>query len=272
MKKVILLFSLVVVLAGFYAGRIMDERVKSLLQTLKLSENDAQNQIFSNISGPTFYFPNISALKSITVGDRAAMVEVIGNYVKDFTANENFKKRYNDYRESQKPSPPEKPKSMEELKNEQRESMKQSLEEMKTAKKDATSDMKSIYDESIKMLEEQLKQIDDPNNTMFSPEMDKYMQTAYQQQMEQYNQQVAEWEKEYPANNPNLIIKTCLNSFLEQSKEVDFSAQTATDKNRTVFVKQEYERKNYLWKLCFRAGKETTESARKFAQGWFKQL
>ena len=50
-------------------------------------------------------------------------------------------------------------------------------------------------------------------------------------------------------------------------------AQTATDeKGRTLFVKQDNERKNYLWKACFRAGKESTESARKFAQAWLKEL
>jgi hypothetical protein len=31
------------VVAGFYAGRIIDDRAKSLLQTIKLSEDNAKN-------------------------------------------------------------------------------------------------------------------------------------------------------------------------------------------------------------------------------------
>ena len=144
---------------------------------------------------------------------------------------------------------------------------------MKEAKAKATADQKEIYEGTIQVFEEQLKQLDDPDNTMYSPEMDEYMQTAYQQQMDQYNQQVSEWEATYPANNPNFLIKNCLESFLNQTKEVDFSSQTAIGEyGKTVFVKQEYERKSSFWKLCFRSGKETTDAARKFAQDWLSEL
>jgi hypothetical protein len=206
------------------------------------------------------------------LNDRAAQVEVVGKYVKDFTKTDNFKKRYNEYRESRKPSPPEKPKTMAELKKETKENYQKSIEEMKTAKASAPSDQKAMYDETIKTLEEQLKALDDPNNTMYSPEMDKYSQMAYDQQMEQHKKDLADWDAKYPLNNPKPLIKTWLESFLEQTKDVDFSAQTAIDKNRTLFVKQEYERMNSMWKLCYRAGKETTEAGRKFAQSWLAEL
>jgi hypothetical protein len=38
------------------------------------------------------------------------------------------------------------------------------------------------------------------------------------------------------------------------------------------FDKHGYERKDNMWKLCFRAGKETTEAGRKFAQAWLGEL
>jgi len=80
---------------------------------------------------------------------------------------------------------------------------------------------------------------------MFSPEMDQYSQMGYDMQMEQHKKDLAEWEAKYPANNPRPLIKTWLESFLEQSKDVDFKAQTAIDeKGRTLFAKQEYERKS----------------------------
>ena len=272
MKKLFFLFPLILILAGFYTGYILDENAQSLLKKIKLSEDEAKNTIFSDVSGPSFYFPGMRELKSIALNDRAAQVTVVGNYVKDFTKKEDFKKRYNEYRESRKPSPPEKPKTAAELKEETRENYKQSIEEMKKTKASMPADQQAMFDETIKMMEQQLKDIDNPDNQMFSPEMDVYSQQAYDMQMEQHKKDIADWEAKYPANNPNPLIKKWLESFLDMSKDVDFNAQTAIDNNRTLFVKQEYERKDYMWKLCFRGGKETTEAGRKFAQAWLNEL
>jgi recombinational DNA repair ATPase RecF len=95
----------------------------------------------------------------------------------------------------------------------------------------------------------------------------------YDQQMAEYNNKVAEWQNEYPENNLKPLIKKWLEKFIDGSKDVDFSAQTATNQyNREVFVKQEYESKSSLWKLCYRAGKEATNAGRSFAQKWLSEL
>jgi Asp-tRNA(Asn)/Glu-tRNA(Gln) amidotransferase A subunit family amidase len=273
MKRFLLVLPAVIILAGFYTGKLIDDRVNSLLKTLKQSENEVRQTIFSDISIPTFYFPSVRELKSIALNDRASQVEVIGKYVKDYIKSDDFKKRYNDYRESKKPSAPEKPKTMEEMKKENRDNLKKSIEEMKKASASSQADQKAMFDETIKSLEEQLKSIDDPDNPMFSQDMENMYQMGYQQQTEKYKSDITEWEANYPANNSSGMIKKCLNEFLDQTKGIDYNAKTAIDQNnKTVFVKQEYERKDYLWKLGFRAGKETTESARKFAQTWLNEL
>jgi hypothetical protein len=272
MKKQFFPFPLILLVLGFYTGHIIDENAQLLLKKVKLTDDEAKNTIFSDIAGPSFYFPGIRELKSIAVNDRASQVEIIANYVKDFTKTEEFKKRYNEFRLTRKPSPPEKPKTMEELKKESKQNLQQSIEEMKTTKASMPADQQAMFDETIKSLEEQLKEIDDPNNTMFSPEMDKYTQQAYEMEMEQHKKDISDWETKYPENNPNSLIKSWLQSFLDQTQGIDFNAQTAIDNNRTLFVMQEYERKDYLWKLCFRGGKETTETARKFAQVWMVEL
>ncbi len=134
-------------------------------------------------------------------------------------------------------------------------------------------DQQASFDETIKSFKEQLKEIDDPNNPMYSPEMENSMKQMYDEQMNQYKEQVAQWEKEYPANNPTSMIKNWLNEFLDGSKDVDFKAELAESQGgKRVFVKQTYENKPELWKVCFRAGKEPTEAARKFAQNWLKEL
>jgi hypothetical protein len=134
-------------------------------------------------------------------------------------------------------------------------------------------DQKAAFEETINGYKEQLKEVDNPDNPMFSPDMEKMMMDGYYQQMELHNQEVAKWEEEYPASNPKKMVKQWLNTFLESSNDVDFSAETKEMSNgKTVFVNQNYERKPNMWKLCFRSGKETLETARTFARNWMKEL
>lgn len=257
----------------FTINIIIDKKVKDLFQQIQLSEDQAENMIWSNCAYNSFWYPNPKDLKNIAAGERASLVNSIGNYVKDFTKSEDFLNRYKEFRETKKPQKPETPKTMDQMKNEQRESIKQGIANLKESKSKMPANQQSMFDETIKMYEEQLKGLDDPDNPMYSKEMEGYMKQAYDQQMIEYNKKLAEWEKEYPSGNPNSLIKKWLTTFLETSKDVDFNAKTVVkESNKTVFVKSEHESKPYLWKVCYRAGKETVNAGRLFAQQWMKEL
>ena len=273
MKKTIILFPLVFLLAGFTINLFIDGKIQEVLNKLQLTDSSAKEFFFNDCSGPSFYVPNLKSLKNISTGDRSSFVQIIGDYVKQYTTSKEFIDKYNQYRESKKPNEPEKPKSVAELKKEQKESIGNSIKEMENAKSQASSDQKAMYDDMIKTMKQQLADIDDPEKSMYTPEMDKMFQDSYKQQMDNYNQEVKEWEKTYPVDNPHGMLKVWLNKFLEMSNDVDFSAKTAIDTDgRTKFVKQEYERKDNNWKLCYRAGQETVNASRKFAQDWLKEL
>jgi len=108
---------------------------------------------------------------------------------------------------------------------------------------------------------------------MFTPEMDVYIKQSYDMQMEEYNKSVAEWEIEYPTNNPKPMIKTWINTFLKNSSDINFNAKTVKNNDGKIkFVDQEYESKDGQWKLYYRAGKETVTAARTFAQNWLNEL
>jgi len=111
--------------------------------------------------------------------------------------------------------------------------MQKSIADMKESKKQAPADQQAMFDETIKMLEEQLKEIDNPDNPMLSPQMDEYSKMGYEQQMEQHKNDLAEWEAKYPVNNSKPLVKIWIESFLEQTKDVDFGAQTAIDEDNT---------------------------------------
>jgi len=266
------LFLIVIISFGFTVNRIYDEKVKNLLAQLKVSEDQVEQTIFWNLSGPSFFLTATTELKNIAVGERPSLVSVIGNYTKGHSASEEFIKMYNEYRNTKKPTPPQKPQSAAEMKENYRKQLEESI--VNTDKMiQQLPDMKATFEESKQSMKQQLAELDSPDNSMFSPEMDKIMMDGYNQQMEIYNQEVAKWEEEYPANNPKKMIKKWLITFLDSSENVDFNAQLKQGTGgKMVFVNPEYERKSSMWKLCFRSGKETLYSARTFAQNWLKEL
>ena len=272
MKKLLLLIPLFLFLIGFTYTRIIDSKIKNILDKIQLSENSADDMIFSNCSNPSFYFPNPRQLKNIAAGDKVAIVNEVGNYVKEYTSTKEFLNKYIEYKNSKKPEPPEKPKSVAEMKKEQKEAIKQGIENLEKTKKQMPKDQQASFDESIKSFKEQLKEVDDPNNPMYNAQMENMMKQMYEEQMKEYKEKVAQWEKDYPSS-PEPMIKIWLTKFLEGSKDVNFNAELAENQyGQKVFVKQSYESKSDLWKVCFRAGKETTDAARKFAEKWLKEL
>jgi flagellar biosynthesis GTPase FlhF len=273
MKKLLIILPALIIVLGLTAGKIIDDKMKSILQQIQLSETDANGMIWSNCANSNFYTPGPKTLKGLAMGERATVVESVAEYVKEYSATQEFMNKYKELRENRKPQPPEKPKTMVEMKEEQRKTFQDAIKNMEETKKQMPADQQGMFDETIKSYKEQLKEIDNPDNPMFSKDVENIYQQGYDQQMTEYNNNLAQWEKDYPDNNPGFLIKNWLTKFLEETKDIDFSAQTAIDQyKRNVFVKQEYERKSYLWKLCFRAGKEATDAGRKFAQKWLGEL
>lgn len=273
MKKIIFILPIFVLVLGFTAGHIIDDKLKNLLQQFKIEEDNAKSNIFYAVSGPSFYLPNVKMLRDMAVGDRISIIESMGKNIKEYVLSKEFTKKYNQLREDRKPTAPEEPKYSEQLKNEARESTKNSIAEMEKSKLQAAKDQQAMFDDIIKSLKQQLKDIDDPEKTMYKPEMDEYIKQGYQMQMDDYKNQVAEWEKEYPVDNPKPMIKKWINAFLDKSADVNFDAKTTKNKDgKLKFVDQQYEYKDSQWKLYYRAGKETVGAARTFAQNWLNEL
>ncbi len=273
MKKVIFILPLLVLVLGFTAGHIADENLQALLKQFKIEEGTAKTNIFYAVSGPSYYIPNVKVLRDLAIGDRVSAIESIGKNIKEYVASKEFIEKYNQLREDRKPTPPETPKYSAQLKEEQKQSLTNSIAEMEKSKSQMAKDQQAMFDDIIKGLKDQLKEIDDPNSTMFSPEMDVYIKQGYDMQMDDYKNKVKEWEEEYPVNNPKPMIKKWINTFLEKSADVNFDAKTTKAKDGKIkFVDQQYEYKDSQWKLYYRAGKESLTAARTFAQNWIKEF
>jgi hypothetical protein len=72
--------------------------------------------------------------------------------------------------------------------------------------------------------------------------------------------------------DPKGQLKKGLQSFLTATANVDYAAATHSSGSLKIFDKAEYESKPREWKLCYRAGHETGEAIRAFAENWLAEL
>ena len=273
MKKILFMVPVILILAGFTAQKMVDDKLKGLLQQFKTDETNAKQNILYAVSGPSYYLPNVKILKDLAVGDRVSAIQSIGNNVKEYLSSKEFVKNYNQLREDRKPTAPEAPKLSDQLKQEQKTNLLNAIAEAEKNKKQMGADQQAIFDDIIKMYKQQLADLDDPNNSMYGSQTDEYIKQGHQMEMEDYNNKLAQWEAEYPKDNPKPMIKKWINNFLDKSADINFDAKLEKDKyGKMKFVDQQYEHKDSQWKLYYRAGKETVNSARTFAQNWVKEL
>ncbi|HCV43019.1 MAG TPA: hypothetical protein DGH68_06010 [Bacteroidetes bacterium] len=161
---------------------------------------------------------------------------------------------------------------MAQQRKEQKEQLQKSIRETEAGMKSVPADQQEMMRGIVTTLKEQLKTLDDPNNPMFSKQMEEMVQQSYASQMEEHKNNLARWGKEYPLT-PKEMIKRWLTEFLEVSKDIDFNAKLISgDGGKRRFANPEYERKPDNWKRCYRAGKETIEAGRASAKQWLEEL
>ena len=273
MKKLLFIFPVLLILAGFTAQKIVDDKLKSLLLQFKTDEESAKSNILYAVSGPSYYFPNVKIIKDMAAGDRVAVIQSIGKNIKEYLSSKEFTGEYNKLREDRKPTPPEAPKLSNQLKDEQKANLVNAIAEAEKNKKQMPADQQPIFDELIKTFKQQLADLDDPNNTMYSSQTDEYIKQGHDMEMQDYNTKLAQWEADYPKDDPKPMIKKWISSFIDKTADINFNAKLEKDKyGKMKFADQQYESKDSQWKLFYRAGKETVDAARSFAQNWLKEI
>ena len=256
---------------GFHFIRILESDVPDILRKLNIPEPIARNCVFYSFSGLYLSYPDPTDLRKIARGDRAAIVQKIGEFAQAFTRSAEFKKRYLEYRESMKPAPPQPPKSLTEQKREQKENIQKTIRETEENMKSLPPETQASLKEILPMLREQLTSLDDPNNPAYSREMEEMMNQGYENEKKEYAEKLAKWEKDLPLT-PEKMISRWLREFLNQTRDVDFNAKLIKKGDTMVFANDAYEQQSSNWKLCYRAGKETVEAGRVFASRWLKEL
>ncbi|MEI7812676.1 MAG: hypothetical protein WCJ01_09665 [Ignavibacteria bacterium] len=271
MKKTGILTLIITLPMMFFAFRTAEHTIKTILSQLDISEESANNQVLSNILYSSYNYPFPGSLKNTPMDERPAIVKIIGGFAKVYTKSDDFKRKYLEYQESKKPAIPEAPIYASAAREQYRAEYNASLKEMIKLQNSLPADQKTAYDEAIKMITEMIAGLDDPDNPVFSKETDNVLKQQYEAQLAEYNNQIAEWERNRNGD-PQQMVKKWISEFLDVTKDIDFNAELKSEYGKKKFVNQEYESKPPVWKLCFRAGKSTTETARAYAQTWLSSL
>ncbi len=270
--KIVSLLTVATLLAVVVEYVSIARSADDFLQQLGLTSQSARDYVNTSVLRGYFSYPSGPKIKQVPLDRRAVMVGEIGAFAKAYTQSEEFRKKYAEYRNSLKPRAPEAPKPAAQQKAEYRATLEKGIAEGEKNLKSAPASIQDTLKQVIEMQKKQLAALDDPKNPMFSKDMDAMQQQGYQTQMEEYKKRLALWEKENPPT-PNLLVQKGLRKFLDTSKDVDFSAALNSGSyGKKVFANPDYERKPSEWKLCYRAGKETVQAARAFAQQWLEEL
>jgi hypothetical protein len=247
MKKLFWILSLLSIIIIFASNKLATRLNSEVLSVLGFTKSFAdQNILGSVISGyPAFVKPdNLAQIMVMSGDDKAALVKDFCAYIKNYCHSPDFKVKYETYRQLKKPSVP------------------QLSEEEKAYQREAIAQMEAMFTpEALESLPpearaEALRSVEDMKANVND---------------ELSSDQIASWEEEVPAD-PNVAIKKGLKKFLEESKDVDFSATTFMKDNRKIFTNQSYEAKPGQWKACYRAGREVSEAGRDFAKEWLAEL
>lgn len=264
MKSILIITILAVTAFVFSAYKKAERKIDDVFQLIGISKTEANVLMKENLLYVSLSTPSVSKLKTMATGKRAAIVQELGLYMKEYFKSAELAAAYKEYRESLLPG-----KQAGIDVKARIEEINRDIKNTEEDKKAAPADIKKMYDETIKLLKRQLEVLQNPNHPDYA--MYAGVVAISPEEQEEINRKVKEFSKEYP-EDVQQYLKLRLKEFLELTADIDFNAKLVQRNGKLKFENPEYETKSYNWKKCFRAGTETIETARAFAQQWLKEI
>ncbi len=267
--RICIMTFILVILSMFIFSFTTKKLAEDFLKQLGISKSMADEKIFGSFLGGSLDAYGVKNVKNIALGNRTVIAMELLNYTKKTTQSETFNLKYQELKNNYKPEKPS-VQTPEEMRNGMIDSYKKSIAQTEDILKTADANMKPVFENVLKEAQKGLKAAEDSNNkhivayTKNFPELLKQLDKGYQQQL-------AQWELQYPSN-PQHYVKMRLTEFLNETGDIDFNAELKVVNDKKIFVNRTYESKGNRWKMAFRAGKEVIEPARKFAQEWIYEI
>jgi hypothetical protein len=251
MKKIFSFTVLIIISLLFISNTYLRRSRDPILAKLGISDTDALWKQFNCASNDNCVFSapkmqHLTVIKALATGDKLKVAGEALAYTKEYYKSKEFHAKYQEQRMANKPR-------VAEISPETRDLLTQQLAEYKEAYTPEILDMLPEEARATALFE--LKRTEATLAGDMDPEERK------------------KWELRYPAD-PNVLLRKNINNFLEQTKNVDYSAPTKLNpkNNHQVFTNPAYEKKDNQWKACYRAGRELTDATRAFAKEWLAEL
>jgi hypothetical protein len=243
------------------------------LATLGISEGRAKEAVFDSfMSDAVSLAGKPAAFIGLTPAARATMVTFALNLARTFAESEDFKRRYADHREANGPEPLPEEQSADLIFKKQREGFENQVAEMRKLFDQITPEQRATLEAGWTDMRAQLDAMEKGERRK---QIEGLLRDQRAEQTRGRAQAMTEFEKIFPADARTLIASR-LRHFLEVTADVNFTAQlvdkTIGDSKKKVFADAALEAKPAEWKMCFRAGKPSTDAARAFAQKWLGDL
>ena len=244
-------------------------RAADILSQLGITPQAAKEAVESVINSGVFN-PGLpaGAFRLMPAAARGEAATAGVAWLKTYTASPEFKQKYAQIRETQKPAPPEFPGTPEDELKKADEEQKQQTEDSKKAIAALPAEQRAQVEEAMKAAQSMIAQQNTPEMRKVRLDGIKAMRAD---RTTQYQQELATWTRNFP-ESPSPVIAKRLREFLAVSADVDFAAKLTRSNQGMAFENPAYEQKPGQWKMCYRAGKEATTAARAAVQAWLKEL
>jgi len=239
------------------------------LGTLGISEGRAREAIFDSFIANTVSLAGKpTAFIAMSPQARVGLVSFALTTARTFAESADFKKRYADHREANGPDPLAEEQTVEQIFAKERANFEAQVEGMRKL-------FDQITPEQIATLEqgwaEMRQRFDEMQKGDRRKEIEAMLKEQRDEEVRAHDEAMKELEKNYPAD-PRALVALRLRHFLDVTKDVAFDARLVDKDKKKVFADAELEARPAEWKLCFRAGKPATDTARAFARKWLSDL
>jgi hypothetical protein len=239
------------------------------LATLGISEGRAREAFFDSFITDTLSVAGDSkAFTAASTAARVALVNFALTLARTFTESDDFKRRYADHRDANGPDPlPEEP-SVDAVLTKQRAGFEAQVLQMRKLFEQITPEQRATLEAGWTDMRAQLTEMET------GPRREELENALRQQRMAQVRERelaMKELDAVWPADHRALVANR-LRHFLEVSKDVAYDAKLVDKDGRKVFADAALEARPKEWKMCFRAGKQATDTARAFAEKWLNDL
>jgi cell division protein FtsN len=239
------------------------------LATLGISEGRAKEAVFDSFVGDAVSIAGkSSAFTGASSAARVAMVNFALTLARTFVEGDDFKRRYADHREANGPDPLPEELTADAVLAKQRAGFEQQVAEMRKLFDQITPEQRATLEAGWTDMRDQLTAMEKGPKR---EELDRLLKGQRATQVRQREEAMKQLDAVYPAD-PRAMVAMRLRRFLDVSRDIAYDAQIVERQGKKVFADAALEAKPPEWKMCFRAGKPATDTARTFAQKWLNDL